>query len=140
MSCLNIPTPGCIHNHVREPPICYPSGADHRALELIEEFGKEFKRPEAEIKKACELASGLSDLIVILERPHSSQIYSQDFAEFVQACRTLKAVDELIRVGRFLVLAGQDWSDPHLTLPRACSEYHRTEEAESRALLLVKQI
>ena len=55
--------------------------------------------PCDEIDHACNLASGPSDIIVILERPktRASHNYGHPFPQFVGDCKTLWAVDELIR-------------------------------------------
>lgn len=50
-----------------------------------------------EIEKALDLASGPSDLVIILQRPANNHNYAVSFEKFVQDCATLKAVDELIR-------------------------------------------
>ena len=99
MTCLGIPIPGCVRELLLEPPICFPVGEDAKLLDLIKQFSRELKRPEDEIKQACNLASSLSDLIVILERPRAGQKYDVAFNQFVRECATLKALDELIRFG-----------------------------------------
>lgn len=68
---------------------------DHQVLDLIREFGRKLGRPENGIQHACNLASGLSGLVVILERP-ARRNYRLNFEQFVLACDTLKAVDDLI--------------------------------------------
>lgn len=97
MSCLDIPVPICVQNLLREPPICYPRENDCRVLELIHKFGAEYECATAKIEQVCNLASGASDLMVILERPHARQDFALPFHKFVRNCPTLKAVDELIR-------------------------------------------
>ena len=97
MICLDIPIPGCVQELLREPPICFPREEDSRILDLIKNFGAEFGRPKDEIKQSCSLASGPSDLIIILERPRAGQKYDATFDQFVRECPSLKAVDELIR-------------------------------------------
>lgn len=99
MVCLGIPVPRCVQELLREPPICFPRGEDAEILGNIEEFGRDLGRPEDEINQACSLASGPSDLIIILERPHEKQKYDVAFDRFIRECPTLKAVDELIRFG-----------------------------------------
>ncbi|KAK8060598.1 hypothetical protein PG996_010528 [Apiospora saccharicola] len=96
-SCLDVPVPGCLREHVRSPPFRPLIRGDCITLDLVTEFGERFKRPAKEIKKACMLASGYWDLIVILERPRKDQDYDKSFNEFVEECPTLKAVDELIK-------------------------------------------
>ncbi len=97
MICLDIPVPGCVQELLREPPVCFPREEDGRIVDCIKNLGTEFGRPEDEIKQACNLASGLSDLIIILERPRKGQKYDVAFDQFVRECPTLKAVDELIK-------------------------------------------
>lgn len=50
-----------------------------------------------EIAKACDLASGFSDIVIILTRPRETHKFDGSFTEFVKGCKTLQAVDELIR-------------------------------------------
>ncbi|KAK8096429.1 uncharacterized protein PG998_014297 [Apiospora kogelbergensis] len=97
MSCLDVPVPDCIRRQARKSPFRFLTRGDCVALDLIREFGAEFDRPANEIHKACMLASGYWDLIVILERPRKSHPYNASFRDFVQNCDTLKAVDELIQ-------------------------------------------
>lgn len=97
--CLDIPVPRCVREILLEPPVCPPRDEDNKALDLIKDFGARFGRSEDEIKQACNLASGLSDVAIILERPRENQPYPSNFDEFVQECETLKRVDELIRLG-----------------------------------------
>lgn len=97
MICLGIPIPTCVQELLLEPPICFPRVEDAEILGYIERFGRELGRPEDEIKQVCSLASGPSDLIIILERPHEKQKYNVAFNQLIRECPTLKAVDELIR-------------------------------------------
>ncbi|CAF3541468.1 unnamed protein product [Fusarium graminearum] len=99
MLCLDIPVPRCAQKLIIEPPVCLPDVQDIKVVNLIRNFGKEFERPRDEIEQACNLASGQSDLIILLERPHKSQTYRGTFSDFVKRCETLKRVDELIRFG-----------------------------------------
>ncbi|KPA35189.1 hypothetical protein FLAG1_12139, partial [Fusarium langsethiae] len=99
MLCLDIPVPRCAQKLIIEPPVCLPDVQDIKVVNLIRNFGKEFERPKDEIEQACHLASGQSDLIILLERPHKSQTYRGTFSDFVKRCETLKRVDELIRFG-----------------------------------------
>lgn len=99
-SCLDIPVPRYVQHLLREPPVCMPRGEDAKVLDLIREFGLQLRCPENEIKQACHLASGGSDVMVILERPRppsKKNNYSASFNEFVKSSPTLSAVDELIR-------------------------------------------
>ncbi|KAI8710930.1 hypothetical protein NCS52_01521800 [Fusarium sp. LHS14.1] len=75
MLCLDIPVPRCVQGLVHEPPVCFSSEPDIQAVKLIRNFGKEFGRLRDEIDQACSLASGQSDLVILLERPHISQTY-----------------------------------------------------------------
>ena len=78
--------------------MCTVQVEDGKALDLIKDFGTEFQRHGHEIQKACELTSGLSDVIVILERPAFGHNYALKFADFVRGSKTLDAVDQLIRL------------------------------------------
>lgn len=69
------------------------------SLKILRNFGKEFRLPRDEIDHACNLTSGPSDVVVILERPRSRKFhdYGLPFPRFVDCCKTLWAVNELIR-------------------------------------------
>ena len=97
MNCLGIPIPICVQELLREPPACSLRAEDDHALDRIRQFGAELGRPSTEINQACNLASGPSDLVMILERPSPGQNYNMSFDEFVRECETLKAVDNLIK-------------------------------------------
>ncbi|PCD21791.1 hypothetical protein AU210_015594 [Fusarium oxysporum f. sp. radicis-cucumerinum] len=97
MLCLDIPVPRCVQKLIFEPPVRLSNVQDIKAVNLIRNFGNEFGRRRDEIDQACCLASGPSDIVILLERPHESQTYHGTFGEFVQRCKTLKSVDELIR-------------------------------------------
>ncbi|CZR49893.1 uncharacterized protein FPRO_16099 [Fusarium proliferatum ET1] len=97
MLCLDIPVPRCVQKLIFEPPVCLLNVQDIKAVNLIRKFGDEFGRRRDEIDQACSLASGPSDVVILLERPHESQTYHGTFGEFVKRCKTLKSVDELIR-------------------------------------------
>ncbi|SCO24422.1 unnamed protein product [Fusarium fujikuroi] len=97
MLCLDIPVPRCVQKLVSESLVCLSNEQDIKAVDLIRNFGNEFGRRRDEIDQACNLASGPSDVVILLERPHKSQTYHGTFGEFVKRCKTLKSVDELIR-------------------------------------------
>ncbi|EWY79391.1 hypothetical protein FOYG_17439 [Fusarium oxysporum NRRL 32931] len=97
MQCLDIPVPCCVQKLIFEPPVRLPNLQDIKAVNLIRNFGNEFGRRSDEIDQACNLASGPSDMVILLERPHKSQTYHGTFGEFVKRCKTLKSVDKLIR-------------------------------------------
>ncbi|KAL3484403.1 hypothetical protein BJX62DRAFT_243976 [Aspergillus germanicus] len=98
-TCLGIPVPVSVKALAKTPPICHPAPADHKTIEILGELGKFFDRPKDEIKQAQNLAAGLSDIVIILERPRLRRYHEFDvgFDEFVENCETLRAVDELIR-------------------------------------------
>lgn len=97
-TCLDIPVPQSLRRLAFTPPVCLPTQGDLQAIEILKDFGKELCRPEDEITQACNLASGFSDIVVILERPlrRSYHRFNVDFAQFVETSKTLQAVDELI--------------------------------------------
>ena len=94
---LGIPVPKSLACLPRQLPVCQFTTNDLRSLDLIRAFGKEFECREKEINQATNLASGPSDIIIILQRPASNHDYDVSFEKFVEDCKTLKAVDELIR-------------------------------------------
>lgn len=94
---LGIPIPERMVCLPRQPPVCHFTTADLETLDVIRNFGQEFGCPEIEIQQALNLASGPSDLVIILQRPASNHDYTVSFEKFVQDCPTLKAVDELIQ-------------------------------------------
>ncbi|RHZ55576.1 hypothetical protein CDV55_100853 [Aspergillus turcosus] len=98
-TCLGIPVPQSVRELVQAPPIRFPTRGDQEAIEILEDFGRSLKREDDEINQACSLATGFSDIVVILERPRDRKSHKFDvsFEEFVQSSETLKAVDELIR-------------------------------------------
>lgn len=98
---LGIPVPKSLACLPRQLPVCQFTTNDLKSLDLIrafgKEFGKDFEWPEDEINQALNLASGPSDIIIILQRPASNHTYNVSFEQFVEDCKTLKAVDELIQ-------------------------------------------
>ncbi|OBT49907.1 hypothetical protein VE04_09240, partial [Pseudogymnoascus sp. 24MN13] len=95
--CLNIPLPRCIGELVKAPPVPVSHPGDGNVLDLLIEFGRKYNRDINEIRQACDLAEGYSDLVIILQRPAPRHNYSVDFEKFVADCPTLDAVDKLIR-------------------------------------------
>jgi hypothetical protein len=100
LTCLGIPVPQSLRQLAFTPPVCLPTQGDLEAVEILKDLGKELCRPEDEIIQACNLASGFSDIVVILERPRrsSNHNFNVDFVRFVENSRTLQAIDELIRL------------------------------------------
>ncbi|KAB8212818.1 hypothetical protein BDV33DRAFT_186083 [Aspergillus novoparasiticus] len=96
-SCLGIGLPSCLRELPVSPPVCLANAQDQQVLDIISSLGLRSQRSVIEIQKACCLARGPADLVVLLERPAPSQRYDVDFAEFVEVCPTLNAVDKLIR-------------------------------------------
>jgi hypothetical protein len=98
-ACLGIPVPLSVKALVSAPPICLPTRVDCETIEILENLGNLFGRPKDEIKQAQNLAAGLSDIVIILQRPRDRYYHPYDvgFDEFVKSCPTLQAVDELIR-------------------------------------------
>jgi hypothetical protein len=93
---IGIPVPIEAQTLARTPPICPPSMGDVLAVELIRSYGAVRKKSDEEITQACSLASGLSDVVIILERPRATT-YDTTFDQFIDNSGTLSAVDSLIR-------------------------------------------
>lgn len=100
LRCLNIPLPRCMRRLVEEHPAPFPIGSgDIQVLDLITKFTEKYENiGEDEIKQARNLASGHSDIVIILERPAPNHDYSVDFGQFIIDCPTLNAVDGLIKL------------------------------------------
>ncbi|KAF2148294.1 hypothetical protein K461DRAFT_324659, partial [Myriangium duriaei CBS 260.36] len=95
--CLGIAVPQSIRDFMIAGPQPQPSTTDALVRAEIERFGEEHDLPPAEIDKACQLASGSDDLVILLERPADNHAYMAPFGAFVRDCHTLQAVDEMIR-------------------------------------------
>lgn len=85
----------------QSPQLCLPQQNDFQAIQILRKHGRDPGCYSHNISQASNLASRLSDIIVILERPRTeeSQLPNQIFGGFLNDCDTLKAVDELIRFG-----------------------------------------
>ncbi|PVH73263.1 hypothetical protein DL98DRAFT_387208, partial [Cadophora sp. DSE1049] len=97
--CLGIPMSLSVQALPRTRLASFYYLGDLSSLQALKEFGEEFHVPCDEIDYACNLASGLADVVVILERlkTRASHLYGHPFLQFVGCCKTLWAVDELIR-------------------------------------------
>ena len=94
---LDIPVPKSVRRMLTAPPVCLSKVEDLHILDLIKELGQEFDCCQDEIRQTLNLASGPSDLIIILERPLDSPNYTLTTEEFIRKSPTLNAVDELIK-------------------------------------------
>ncbi|SPJ74785.1 uncharacterized protein FTOL_04516 [Fusarium torulosum] len=90
---LGIPVPRIAQELACTQPVCWATEGDIRAVELLRDFGSD---RGMEAMQACNLATGYSDVIILLERPRA-KTYDIAFEKFVQNSDTLRAVDELIR-------------------------------------------
>jgi hypothetical protein len=81
------------------PPVCPLQDGDFQGIQILREHGQESGSSSHSITQVSNLASGVSDVIVILERPRIVESHSpnQSFDGFVNGCATLQAVDELLR-------------------------------------------
>ena len=93
---LGIPVPNDVRALATTPPTCQPCDGDRLALELISTFGADHNIPKPRSDYERRLAYGLSDLVIILERPYVKD-YSASFEYIVQNSNTLRALDNLIR-------------------------------------------
>ncbi|KAL3491675.1 hypothetical protein BJX62DRAFT_236938 [Aspergillus germanicus] len=91
--------PECLKRLPVVPPMCLFKEGDSQAIQVLRKFGTELGCPNDEITQACNLASGFSDVVVILQRPLEENLhpYNQPFDKFVSSNPTLKVVDELLR-------------------------------------------
>ncbi|KAK5168664.1 uncharacterized protein LTR77_005973 [Saxophila tyrrhenica] len=95
-TCLGIPTPTELRELAKRPAAQRPL-VSTRVDQTIRAFGKLHRRSEDEIEKACDLAHGVSDMVVLLERPRDKHKYAAAFEDLVNDCATLQAVDEMVR-------------------------------------------
>ncbi|KAJ6116215.1 hypothetical protein N7523_005896 [Penicillium sp. IBT 18751x] len=97
-TCLGIPTPESLRALVRAPPLCLPTPGDVAAVKITGGLGKDLSRPADEVTQGESLADGLSDIVIILQRPLNRSKHNPkvSFHDFVEDSRTLSAVKELI--------------------------------------------
>jgi hypothetical protein len=91
--------PRCLRQMTQSPPVCLLQDGDFQAIQILRVHGQELGSPSHSITQASNLASGLSDVVVILERPRNVNSHppNQSFDGFVNGCDSLKVVDELLR-------------------------------------------
>ena len=94
---MDMPLPLCMQDLRKIPPVAVESTSDHQVLMFLKSFGTRLRLPEDEIFQACKLALGPGDLAILLEGPGPKHGYSVTFEQFVADCKTLNAIDELIR-------------------------------------------
>ncbi len=64
--------------------------------EVIQDFGHQHRKSAEEIEKACRLADGFDDLVILLERPASDHNYVDPFESFVRDSPVLHGVNEVV--------------------------------------------
>lgn len=96
--------PRCLRQMIQSLPICLNQETDSeysnfQAIQILKKHGEDLSCSSHSIKQVIDLASGPSDLIVILERLLRETSHRPDttFDGFVNTCDTLIAVDELLR-------------------------------------------
>lgn len=91
--------PRCLKQMTQSPPVCLLRDWDFQATKILREHAQKSGSSSHSITQASNLASGLSDVIVILERPRIVESHSpnQSFDDFVNGSDTLQVVDELLR-------------------------------------------
>ncbi|GIJ84948.1 hypothetical protein Asppvi_003803 [Aspergillus pseudoviridinutans] len=95
--CLGIGLPSCLRDLPVPPPVSLADSKDQQVFDAIRALGIRSQVPQEEVEKACCLAAGPADLVILLERPGPNHDYTDDFEDFVRRCSTLQAIDELIR-------------------------------------------
>lgn len=91
-------TPHCLGRQLKVPRMCLIQESNVQAIEIIRNFGYEMGCPEEYISQACRLASGFSDVVVVLERLLSIRLApGKTFDSFVSSNSTLKCIDELLQ-------------------------------------------
>ena len=96
-TCLRMPVPASVRslfpNHQRLPQL----SSDQDVQAAIRAFGNEYVRIADEIDKACYLAYGFDDVIILLERPAKDHDYSRSRNDFVNNSPVLHGTDSVIR-------------------------------------------
>ncbi|KAF2210297.1 hypothetical protein CERZMDRAFT_86334 [Cercospora zeae-maydis SCOH1-5] len=64
---------------------------------IISDFGRIHSRSVEEIDRACELAEGHDDVVILLERLAMDHDYSKPFATFCRASPVLYSLEQLVR-------------------------------------------
>jgi hypothetical protein len=68
--------PHCVRILPCTPLVSFSYIGDIASCEILWKFGKEFEVPSDEIDHICNLASGLLDVVVILERPQAKEMHN----------------------------------------------------------------
>ncbi|KAL4862375.1 hypothetical protein BDV12DRAFT_178879 [Aspergillus spectabilis] len=96
-SCLGIGLPSCLRDLPVPPPVSLADSKDQQVFGAIRALGIHSQAPKEAVEKACCLAAGPADLVILLERPAPNHDYADEFEHFIGYCPTLQAVDELVR-------------------------------------------
>jgi len=134
--CLNVPVPCCMRRVVMPLGPCAEESRDRDALRLLGALGNDMNATDEQISKACDLASGRSDILVLMDCPvgrkgedvqdcHSEDtpVASRCELDPVVHCRQTRGfADELVRRHRE-VLACNKWTEKHR---QRCSEVAET--------------
>ena len=83
---------------ISTPPYVQPRAYDFETLSMLRLLGSEFLRSEQEISIACKLTYGLSDIVIMLERPSSHHNYELPFDDFVDASASLRGLNGMIKL------------------------------------------
>lgn len=97
MTCLGVPLPKSMRALPRAPPVVMGNPKDTEAVSILRRFGESHRIPQAEIGRACDLASGPRDVVILLDRPAKNHLYNVTSEVFVKDSPTLKALDDMIR-------------------------------------------
>lgn len=93
---LGLPVPCEVQVLPKAPPVCIASKGDIVVIKMLRGYGAERGIDENKTAQACSLAAGLSDVVVLLERPRAKTC-NVTFDRFVEKSKTLQAVDDLVR-------------------------------------------
>lgn len=136
--CLGIPVPQFVQDLLPDIPSPPESSVDDEIRSAIEVFGRGDERTTSDqIVKACELAQGYDDLVILLQQPVASHNYSKPFAEFVYASPTLKAVDEALR---FVTKGRRSINNTSVLDAFMFKTWQREEEGDFKRHELVKRL
>ncbi|EMC97235.1 hypothetical protein BAUCODRAFT_444728 [Baudoinia panamericana UAMH 10762] len=109
MRCLDIPTDHRLRKILNcQPKLQQSSGERSDHLRILEKFGQGILRsaqasavsvPELDFCLELARPETTGGIVVVLQHPDFSQIYSDGFAAEEARCRTLRAVKELVQFG-----------------------------------------
>ncbi|KAL3470290.1 hypothetical protein BJX99DRAFT_264348 [Aspergillus californicus] len=91
--------PRCMERLRERSAFCTLLESDHIAMQRLENFGRSLKHSPEHIRLVCDLASGFSDIVVLVKYSLGALVHhpDQSFDDFVDNSVKLRFIDRLIR-------------------------------------------